>query len=129
MNSQSNIEKVVEKIENSHQAIANSISGFGSELKNTNVKINNIEEVLDEHGKVIEKMLIQTTKTNGNVTQLQLWQAGIRGTVYGVGACMSIIVALASVVFWIQVGSLNTAIGNVKELVGVNSVRISEIQK
>jgi hypothetical protein len=107
---------VLEKVELSHKAISDTISNFGNDIRETNSKIENIEEVLTDHGKTIEKMLEQTTKTNGNVRSLQLWQAGIKGTVYGAGVCVSIIIALITGIFWIQVGSLEGMVNGVEKL-------------
>lgn len=80
----------------SHAAISKSISDFGAVLK--------------EHGDTINLILAQTTKTNGSVKSLQLWQAGVKGWIAGVGICLSVILVLVSVVFYSEIGGVKSLI-------------------
>lgn len=60
-------DKLIEKIESSHQAIASTISAYGDQTKRLQIRF---DEVTDKLDKVIE----QTTRTNGRVNSLENWR-------------------------------------------------------
>ena len=102
------LNSIVDKIELSHQAIANSISAYGDQTKRLQIRFDEITSKLDS-------VIVQTTKTNGSVRTLQIWQAGAKGWLAGVGICLSVMLTLVATIFWLQVGTINASIDNVKE--------------
>ena len=105
----------------SHMALSKSISDFSSELKNVSGKISKIENILNDHGETITKMLQQTTATNGNVRTLQLWKEGLKGITIGAGACISVIILLVSFIFLSQTASLKESIGEVRDALNMHA--------
>lgn len=75
-----------DKLEKSHQAIASTISNFGADFKErldvldeklteSVIDRNSIHDTLENAKELSERILEQTTKTNGRVNALETWKA------------------------------------------------------
>jgi hypothetical protein len=50
-----------------------------------------IEQILKEQNKTLNDILIQVKSTNGRVTKLELWKAGVMGKVAGISGAIAVI--------------------------------------